>query len=243
MLTLDTREGIKQKFLLAKADNAEASLILFAGGKGALDLHEGMFGCPSMNWGKKNFLVRTREAFYKHGFNVATVDAPSDQQSRNGMLGGFRDSAEHVQDIDVVIKYLKKQFNRPVWLIGTSRGVESVANLALNTQVGIDGVVFTSSMTEENYNGKSLPEMQLQNITAPVFISHHKDDGCPKTTPEGAKRIESMLTLAKAVELKLYEGGNETDKNPCRAMTHHGYLGIEQEVVDDIAAFIKKHNL
>ena len=242
LITLETRQGVQQKFILAESENADASLILFAGGKGALDLYKGVFGGPGMMWGKNNFLVRSRDKFFKHGFNVATVDAPSDQQGKKGMLGGFRDSAEHVEDIDAVISYLKNQFNKPVWLIGTSRGVESAANVALNTQAGIDGVVFTSSMTEENNSGISLPEMPLQNITVPVFITHHKDDGCWKTTPEGAKRIESMLTSAKAVELKLYEGGSESSNKPCKAMTHHGYLGIEQQVVDDIAIFIKKHS-
>jgi dienelactone hydrolase len=242
LVSLDTREDVQQKFILVESENADASIILFAGGKGVLDLYKGVFGGVGMNSLKNNFLVRSRENFYKHGFNVATVDAPSDWQDDSGMLYGFRDSADHVQDIDAVIKYLKKQYNKPVWLIGTSRGTESVAYIAINTQARIDGVVFTSSMTSENNGGTSLPEMPLQNITVPVFITHHKNDGCWKTTPEGAKRIESMLTSAKAVELKLYEGGREDSNKPCKAMTHHGYLGIEKKVVDDIAAFIKKHN-
>ena len=242
LISLDTREGVVQKFILEQSDNASASVILFPGGKGALELYQGVFGGPGMNWGKNNFLVRTRSMFHKHGFNVATVDAPSDKQGENGMLNGFRDSNEHVQDIDAVITYLKTQFGKPVWLVGTSRGVESAAKVAMNTQAGIDGLVLTSSMTEENNRGVSLPEMPLQNIKVPVFITHHKDDGCWKTTPAGAKRIESMLTGSKVVELKLYEGGNETSNKPCKAMTHHGYLGIEDAVIDDIAVFIKQHS-
>ena len=242
LISLDSREGVKQKFILEKSDTAAASVILFAGGKGALDLYQGVFGGSGMNWGKNNFLVRTRNLFHNHGFNVVTIDAPSDRQGQKGMLNGFRDSSEHVQDIDTVIKYLKTEFNKPVWLVGTSRGVESAANVALNTQAGIDGLVLTSSMTEKNNSGVSLPEMPLKNIKVPVMITHHKNDGCRKTTPAGARQIQSMLSGAKVAELKLYEGGNETSKNPCEAMTHHGYLGIEAAVIDDIAAFIKQHS-
>ena len=241
LVTLDTREGVQQKFLLAELNKASASLILFAGGKGALDLYSGVFGGAGMNWGRKNFLVRTRDDFLERGFNVAIVDAPSDYQGEKGMLYGFRNSVEHVQDIDAVITYLKDNFTKPVWLIGTSRGTESAANIALNTSVGIDGVIFTSSMTEENGGGISLPEMPLENIKVPALVTHHRDDGCRKTVPEGAQTIHSMLTGASVAEIKFYEGGYEESK-PCKALSHHGYLGIEQKVLDDIADFIKRNS-
>ena len=95
-------------------------------------------------------LVRTRDDFAAHGFAVAVVDAPSDRKERKGMRGGFRNSAEHVTDIDAVTAHLKKTVRVPVWLIGTSRGTESAAYVAIHAKEKIAGVVLTSSMTEDN---------------------------------------------------------------------------------------------
>lgn len=236
LVSLDTRAGVQQKFILIKPEKPVASVILFAGGKGALDLQ----GPDSINWGKNNFLVRTRDKFFDNGFMVAVVDAPSDRQQKPWMLFGFRDSSEHVTDIDHVIAYLKKQADVPVWLIGTSRGTESAANIAINSQQNPYGLVLTSSMTEENKKGTAVTEMALEKIILPTLITAHEADGCQHTPPEGSEKIKDMLTKANKVELKIFSGGNETG-NPCKAKSHHGYLGIEDTVVNYISNFIKSN--
>jgi len=219
LITLEARTGVEQRFLLIKPENPVATVILFAGGKGALNLRKGMFGA-SIGWGKNNFLVRTRKDFAKRGFIVATVDAPSDKQGKNGMYGGYRTSSDHVTDI------------------GTSRGTESVAYLGINSKQKPTGIVLTSSMTERNAKGIPVTELPLEDIFIPTLITHHAKDGCRFTKPEGATRIKKKLTAAPVVELKWFKGGRE-QSNPCKAMSYHGYLGIEDEVVDAIAAFIK----
>ena len=87
-IKLETRAGVEQRFILIKPEKPVASVILFAGGKGALKLSS-LFGSPTINWGKNNFLVRTRDIFAKHGFIVSVVDAPSDKKTKKGMLGSF----------------------------------------------------------------------------------------------------------------------------------------------------------
>ena len=236
LITLNTRDGVQQKFILMKPEKPIASIILFAGGKGALDLQ----GSNSMNWGRNNFLVRTRDKFLDNGFMVAVVDAPSDHQEKPWMFFGFRDSDEHVLDIDHVIAYLKTQANVPVWLIGTSRGTESAVTLAIESKQKPHGLVLTSSMTEENAKGSAVTESDLDKITIPTLITAHESDGCHHTPPEGAETIKEMLTSAKKVEVKIFNGGNETGK-PCKAMSHHGYLDIEESVVDHISQFIKSN--
>jgi len=226
LITLETRSGMEQRFLLIKPENPVAIVILFAGGKGALNLSKGMFG-PSIGWGKKNFLVRTRKDFAKHGFIVATVDAPSDKQGKNGMYGGYRTSSDHVTDIDSVIR--------------TSRGTESAAYIGINSTQNPAGIVLTSSMTEGNVKGVPVTELPLHFVRIPTLITHHIKDGCRWTRPDGAERIREKLTSAPAVELKWFEGGRE-QSNPCKAMSYHGYLGIEKKVVDAIAAFIKSNS-
>lgn len=179
--------------------------------------------------------------FAKHGFLVAVVDAPSDQQSETGMLGGFRDSMDHVADIDHVINYLRKQEDVPVWLIGTSRGTESATNVAINSQRQPDGLVLTSSMSGPNAKGTPVTDMTLEKITMPTLIVANRDDECRVTLPEGAEQIAGMLTNSRKVEVKMYSGGDTPKSKPCNAMSYHGFLGIEDRVVNFISDFIKSN--
>lgn len=240
LVEIDTPRGVQQRFLLIAPEQPHAAVILFAGGKGALKLFKGMFGGPSMNWGKNNFLVRSRADFAKHGLLVATVDAPTDQQGGKGMLGGFRHSPAHVQDIDAVIGKIREIADVPIWLVGTSRGTESAAHLAIHSTQRPHGLVLTSSMTDSDAKGMAVTDMPLEQVRMPTLITHHKQDGCPKTRPEMADAIRDGLVNASPVELRWFSGGREKSR-PCKAMSYHGYLGIEQEVVDAIAEFIKRH--
>jgi len=236
LVTLHTRDGVEQRYLLLKPDTPRAAVILFAGGKGALHLSSGLFG-PSIGWGSRNFLVRTRDRFADHGLMVAVVDAPSDRQGPDGMLYGFRSSAAHVTDIDAVIADLRRRADVPVWLIGTSRGTESAASVAIHSSQHPHGLVLTSSMSEPNRKGDAVTAMALGRIRMPTLIVAHQDDGCRWTPPGGARAIRAGLRNAPRVELRLFSGGDEQGR-PCKAMSHHGFLGIESGVVDAIAGFV-----
>ncbi len=184
IMTLKTREGVSQSFLLIENDNAVATVILFAGGHGNLGLTSSNENL--MSWGSNNFLLRSRELFVNQGFNVVVLDAPSDRKSADGMLYGFRTCFEHVADIDFVMAFLRRRSRNPIWLVGTSRGTESVAFSAIFSLKPPSGVVLTSSMSEENKKGDSLPELMLDKIKIPVFIAAHEKDRCWVTRPEGA---------------------------------------------------------
>ena len=153
------------------------------------------------------------------------------------MLGGFRSSEDHVQDIDSVISKVRDLVDLPVWLVGTSRGTESATNIAIASQQGPHGLVLTSSMTVGDHKGQAVTDFDLSEVRIPTMITHHKEDGCPKTRPEDVDSIKRGLTNAPEVELRMYSGGQQRS-HPCRAMSYHGYFGIEDEVVDDIIAFV-----
>lgn len=174
VVTLNTRPGVRQGFLLLEPGiKPVAAVILFAGGNGDL----GLDGKPRLT----NFLVRSRELFVAHDFLVAVVDAPSDRKGTTGMLGGFRAGAEHTADIDAVIAYLRKRADVPVWLAGTSRGTESATSVAIHAKHPVAGVVLTSSMSEPNSNGTAVTQMALDRIQTPVLVVAHRDDGCHHT--------------------------------------------------------------
>lgn len=240
IITLNTRPDVTQRFILIKTKNPRASVILFAGGHGKLNL-PASFDDSNIPWGKNNFLVRSRQYFANEGFMVAVVDAPSDIKADtygNGMKGGFRTTSKHVEDIDHVISYLKKQANAPVWLVGTSRGTESAAYLAINSKKQPDGVVLTSSMSVPNKKGDAVTEMPLHKIKIPAYVVAHEKDDCFVTPPEGAEEIYSMLKNSKRKSKKIFAGGDEPISSACKAKSAHGFLGIEKEVVRDISNFI-----
>jgi hypothetical protein len=242
LVSIQTPRGATQAFILIKVDNPAASVILFAGGYGAL----GLKSESSMKWGTENFLVRSRDKFADHHFMVAVVDAPSDQQQ--GMSPMFRMSGAHAGDIGAVAAYLKRQAGVPVWLVGTSMGTFSAARGAIAAK-GINGLVLTSTITGAmpgSTLARSHPDgvasMALEEITVPTLIVSHRKDTCKVTPAADAPKLSSRLTKASKVEVALLDGGDPPLSDPCRAMAPHGYFGVEAEAVDTIAKFISDNS-
>lgn len=234
LVTLDTRPNVTQQILIEQSNNPIANLILFAGGKGKIKLNSSKYKK------NKNFLVRSRQLFIDSGLTTILIDAPSDKQGKLGMLKGFRNSQEHVQDIEAVVDYIRALNNKPIWLVGTSRGTESAAYAAVHLNNKIDGVVLTSSISKTNNKGTSVTDLSLNKITTPVLIIHHNQDTCKTTRPGVVKDIKRKAYNSSRIEVKLFTGGDEPiSSNPCQARTYHGYLGIENKVVDYMTAFIE----
>ncbi len=239
LVSIQTPRGAKQAFILIKPDNPVASVILFAGGHGAL----GLKSASSMKWGAANFLVRTRDKFAAHNFMVAVVDAPSDQQQ--GMNAIFRMSGAHAGDIGAVAAYLKKQAGIPVWLVGTSMGTFSAAGGAIAT-TGIDGLVLTSTITRAMPEWKiaqshrdGVASMALPKIVVPTLIVSHRKDACKITPAADAPKLSKRLTKASKVEIALLDGGDPPQSEPCQAKSQHGYFGVEAQAVNAIAKFVR----
>lgn len=241
LVSLQTPRGAKQAFILIKPQKPVASVILFAGGHGAL----GLKSASSMAWGAQNFLVRTRDRFAAQGFMVAVADAPSDHQSSRGMNAVFRMSSAHANDIGAIVAYLKKQANVPVWLVGTSMGTFSAAEGGIGLR-NIDGVVLTSTITRSSPNWNirqshpnGVASMRLSAITVPTLILSHRHDGCDITPASDAPKLTKALTKSRKVDVVLLDGGNAPKSEPCLAMAQHGFYGIEGQAVARIAQFIK----
>ena len=240
LVSIQTPRGAKQSFILVSpSGKPTASLILFAGGDGAL----GLKTASSMEWGAGNFLVRSRNLFAARGFVVAVIDAPSDH--KNGMDAVFRMSGAHAGDIEAVASHLKKQFNAPVWLVGTSMGTFSAAGGAIAAR-NIDGLVLTSTVTRTKSDWKiarshrdGVASMALARVTAPSLIVSHRHDGCDVTPAADASKLSGRLTKAGKVEVVLLDGGARPVSAPCEAKSQHGFLGIEGQAVDTIAKFVR----
>lgn len=234
VMDVPTRTNVSERLLVLTPKTPKAVVILFAGGHGGLQLsNEGKFG-----WGEGNFLMRTRELFTQAGLMVVIVDAPSDRQ-REPYLNGFRQTKEHVQDISSVVAWIQTQTTAPIWLVGTSRGTQSVAYIATENSNGIHGIVLTSSIL---YDAKSdaVSEMKLEKLTMPVLVIHHQNDGCSHCSFDLIPSLMNKLSASSAKELIAIEGG-QTKGDPCNAFGHHGFNGVEQEVVTQIVNWVIAH--
>ena len=231
-----TRPGVIQRFLLLSPREPKATVVLFAGDDGGLNIAaDGRFQNGNL---ALNFLVRSRQLFVEHDLAVAIVDAPSDRQGfpfRN--LSGFRQTPAHAADIKAVIAWLREHVEAPVWLIGTSRGTESVGYVAtqLRGRDGPDGIVLTSTILADG--DRSVPAMELETLRIPVLVVHHVEDGCRFCLFRDMPALMHKLDATPMKELIAVNGGVSSG-NPCQAFAYHGFNGIEGVVVARIAGWI-----
>lgn len=234
VVDVPTRPGVTQRFVYITPPQPKASVILFAGGSGGLQItNDG-----GLTWGKGNFLVRTRQLFADAGLAVAVVDAPSDRQSPPH-LSGFRQTREHATDIAAVIAWLKQQAPVPVWLVGTSRGTQSAAYLATELPVargGPDGLVLTSTVLTDR-NSRAVPMMPMETLRIPVLVVHHELDVCRVCRFSDMPPLMDKLAKTPKAELITITGGQSTG-DPCEAMAYHGFNGLEPEVVGKISRWV-----
>jgi hypothetical protein len=233
VMDIPTRPGVTQRVLIIAPPEPKAAAILFAGGNGGLQITpQGAF-----KYLGGNFLIRMRQAFAEQGLYVVIIDAPSDRQ-KDPYLGGFRQTPQHLDDVKTTIARIREQVKVPVWLIGTSRGTQSIGYVAthLTGPEGPDGIVLTSTILTDD-SGRAVPKMALNKIEIPVLVVHHRDDGCKHCAFSDMPPLLNGLTNSRRKELMAVSGG-QTRGDPCEALAYHGFNGIEAQVVGDIARWI-----
>lgn len=242
VVDLSPRGEVTLRLLLLKPPSPPvASVILFTGGDGRV----GIGDAGEVRIGG-NFLIRTRDLWVREGLLTAVVDAPSDHQGSQG-LGAFRLYEAHARDIAHVVAFVRARAVAPVWLVGTSRGTLSVVNagvrLGADGADGADGLVLTSSIlrgfkNRDGFVADDVVDVDLAAIRKPVLIAHHREDGCPSTQFADVAVLQAKLVNAPTVGILAYEGGLVPVGDRCEARSRHGYYGLEQRVVRDIAAWI-----
>jgi pimeloyl-ACP methyl ester carboxylesterase len=227
------KRGVSQPIQLIVLNNPKAAVILFIGGNGSLGENE------------NNFLLTTKKRFAEKGLMVALVAPP---EGMNKVTGKFRISKKHAGDIIAVMNYLRKKADVPIWMVGTSMGTFSAASVAIKKQKRVAGLVLTSTMTDlsdaPSLKGiaKKFPDgaasLNLKKLKIPVLIMSHASDQCAHTPPKDAKKLKSKLSRSSRVEVVLLEGGLGDKSDPCKALSSHGFYGIEEKAVDRIVKFI-----
>jgi hypothetical protein len=119
---------------------------------------------------------------------------------------------------------------RRVTLAGTSSGALRVAQ-AIAAGARPDAVVFTSG-----------PMQRVQAILGSpgalprTLVVHHRQDGCRGTPPDA---VEPFKAWAGGKVRVVWMSGGRNEGDPCQAAGHHGFAGLDGQVVATVAAFAK----
>ncbi|MBK6631908.1 MAG: alpha/beta hydrolase [Betaproteobacteria bacterium] len=227
---IPTRPGVTVRFIYAKAENPVASAVLLQGGSGAIGIY------PNGTTQSEGFLATGAARFARSGVSVAIPDVPSDRNN----LHEFRATPEHAQDVAALIAFLRQQANAPVWAIGTSNGSLSAASVATRLKdKGPDGIVLTASVTQRPVvQAHPVTDAPLDQVTVPVLLVHHKNDGCQVTPYAAMPDLLAALKSSRKTELIGVEGGSRGSGTPCGG-GHHQFLGIESAVTQSIVEWIR----
>lgn len=193
---------------LLKPAKPHGAIILLAGGDGQIGV-----GSDGSIAKQGNQLVRTRKAYAARGFAVLVPDG----------------------DVDVkAAVQLMKQYGA-VTLVGTSRGTQRAARgIAAGARPA--RLVLTSGfLSDASGDGDNVISiLGSPGALPPTLIVHHRHDECRKTAPAG---VAPFLAWAKSKARVTWLDGGSTSGNPCEARAHHGFSGIDGQVVSAVTGF------
>ncbi|MEI7614729.1 MAG: alpha/beta hydrolase [Betaproteobacteria bacterium] len=232
-LRVATREGVNVPIYTLWREDAQVTVVLFSGGGGGYG-QIGADGWPTSG----NFLIRTGKHWATYPFNLVMIGRPSD--GIDLALGGIRTSDRHAADNIAIFKVIKQKSPLPLWVVGTSMGTISAAATAIRDSENlVAGVVLTSSITSYRMDG-AVPKQELEKIRVPTLVFHHENDACKFCQAYEVKNITRQLSHAPIKNTMIVSGGSGAVGSPCEAFHYHGYIGMENEAVDRIAAWILK---
>ncbi|MGH6725715.1 MAG: alpha/beta hydrolase [Pseudolabrys sp.] len=198
------------KAVLLRPAAPHASVILMPGGDGYIGAGPG----GTITKLRGNQLVRTRNAYVARGLAVLIVDADVN-------LSG-------------AVKYMAA-IKRPVSVIATSRGTLRAA-YGIAHGARPDALVLTSGFLTDSSGGHENVANILGSPKAlpRTLVIEHRNDLCRWTQPAGVPPF--IRWAAGRASVKWLDGGTSSG-NPCEARAHHGFNGLDGQVVSLAASF------
>jgi hypothetical protein len=201
-------EGVNAALLTPSSGKPRGAIILLAGGDGQIGV-----GADGSIARQGNQLVRTRKAYAARGFAVLVPEG-------------------HV-NVAAAVKLMAKY--GPVTLVGTSRGTQRAARgIAAGARPArlVLTAGFLSSASGANDNVMSI--LGSPGALPPTLVVHHKRDECRLTRPEG---VAPFVAWARGRARVAWLDGGRSVGDPCEARSHHGFNGIDGQVVSAVAGF------
>jgi hypothetical protein len=230
VVDLPTERRTTQRVLIDVPANPIGSVVLLAGGTGDLKIDT----TGKVGGLYNNQLVRSRALYVAAGYAVAVPDIAGDLKDTQN----YRGSATHGRDLAALIAHMRK-IKGPVALIASSRGALSAANVMLKQSDALpDALVITSGVLV-GPNATAEAQGDPARIKVPVLLMGHSGDTCRVTPPAGIATYAARLTGSRKVDTLLLSGGAPANADVCEAQGPHGFFGMDQQVVDAVATWLK----
>jgi pimeloyl-ACP methyl ester carboxylesterase len=231
--TIPTRPGVTQGFYIVEpATKPWAVALLYVGGDGNMKLDAQ--GPTDL---KGNFLLRIANQLKGAGILLVYPDVPSDLQSG---MGNRRNDESHAADAAAIVAWIRTRSTAPIFVVGTSRGTVSAANIGAHSAEGsLAGVVLTSSITRVSKQLGAVDSAALSAIRVPTLVVHNREDACNVTVPSDIPHLFDALKAAPKKDLVWMSGGVPPKSGPCDGRSAHGYFGIERETASTMIDWMK----
>jgi hypothetical protein len=223
-----------QRILYLAPAHARGAIVMMPGGSGDLGLERSTDSPHS-----ENFVVRTRSLWVARGYAVVIPDALDHENMR-----GVRSSPEYAAVVAALVEFAHTRVtDGPVFLLGTSQGSIAAMNGAAHARPGrLAGVVLTESVSRLGGSHETVFDADPADVRVPALVVANRDDTCDVAPPADAPKIASSMSHSPAVRVLYVSGGISRSRNACQALTPHGYYGIEQQVVAQIADWMRSLN-
>jgi len=196
--------------VLIKPKAPHGSVILLPGGDGAIRAGDN----GDINGLRGNQLVRTRHAYAARGLAVLVADAGTDLKSAVDYMAAIK---------------------RPVTVVGTSRGTLRAAE-GIARGARPDALVLTSGfLSPDSGSGSNVMSILGSPAALPrTLVIHHRQDGCRATMPAG---VDPFIKWSGGRARVSWVTGGVEEGDPCQARGHHGFAGVDGQVVALAAGF------
>ena len=213
---------------ITSIENINANLIGIIGGKGMKN-----------EIGKsKNFLKRYKDNFVEKG--IAFYLFPNVNSATKASYPR-RISEDRIGRLNELVKYISSVNDKPIYIIGFSRGAVDAGFYAKKYPKSISGIILASGIYKNDSNKAknfSMEKIIGKKIKVDTLVVHHEKDLCRVTKYKYAKSFFKKLKAPKK-NLLNYIGGTGTGRE-CGPYHHHGFEGIELKVANDIAKWINQ---
>jgi hypothetical protein len=240
VVTLDTRPGVTQSFLLLESRGAaKGAVIMLPGHEGKVEFRKTADeGYEVKDQGGGLTAHRAmRETLRKSGFAVAVIAPPSD---RAWLDPWFRKSAEHLEDMRNVIGYLQKRYGSNPYLQGHCLASFSAASVVSRLKSdGISGLILSS--TRSTGKDGSVTDFERGTVSVPVLLVHHRDDSCPQSPYRNIEGVKDFYRAsAPKVDVITVTGGASRAKRKQQSCQdgYHGFKGTQKDTAKAIASWL-----
>ena len=190
--------------VLIRPKAPRASVILLPGGSGAIQAGDQ----GDIHGLLGNQLVRTRKAYAARGLAVLVADVSTNLKAAVDYMAAIK---------------------RPVTVIGTSRGTLRAAE-GIAGGARPDALVLTSGFLspESGGGGNVMSILGSPQALPRTLVIHHRQDSCKFTLPAG---VDPFIKWSAGRARVSWLSGGSDEGDACEAGGHHGFNGLDGQVV------------